>query len=176
MNFLDPGRPATCSRSLFSSIRREDLEIRVRLLEPETFIVRSGLVCGCGWGCCWEKNASELEHDDDDDDVIEAVKMEEDLEDSDGTLNNAKAASAPKIIIDRCNVFDFVDDVEILMEGRVTNNHHIMARHDDAGVVRVDFLIIIVVVKLLLLLVLILILLLCIRLTSTQIKGCNRVR
>jgi hypothetical protein len=108
-----------------------------------------------------------LEHDDD---VIEAVKMEEDLEDNDGTLNNARAASAPKIIIDRCNV-DLVDDVEILMERRVINNH-IMARHDDAGVVRVDFLIIII-VKLLLLLVL---LLLCIRLTSTQIKGCNRVR
>jgi hypothetical protein len=153
MNFLDPGRPATCSRSLFSSIRREDLEIRVRLLEPETFIVRSGLARGCGcctYCCCCccflGKNASELKHDDDDgdgDDVIMAVKMEEDLEDNNGPLN-ARAASTPKII-DRCNV-GFVDDgndVEIQMERRVNNNH--VARHDDAGVVRVDFLIIVII-------------------------------
>ena len=41
MNFLDPGRPASCRRSLLSSMRREDLDTRVRLLEPETFIVSS---------------------------------------------------------------------------------------------------------------------------------------
>jgi hypothetical protein len=61
--------------------------------------------------------------------------------------------------IDRRNVFvDDGNDVEIQMERRV-NNH--VARHEDAGVVRVDFIIIII-IKLLLL---VLLLLICIRVT-----------
>ena len=39
IKFLVPGRPAVCTRSLLSSIRCEDLDDRVRLEEPDTFIV-----------------------------------------------------------------------------------------------------------------------------------------
>ena len=41
IKFLVPGRPAVCNRSLLSSIRCDDLDDRVRLEEPDTFIVKS---------------------------------------------------------------------------------------------------------------------------------------
>jgi len=53
MNFLVPGLPAVWRRSLLSSIRWDDLEVRPRLFPPETFIV-----------------SVDDDDDDDDDDVV----------------------------------------------------------------------------------------------------------
>lgn len=62
-----PGRPAICNLWLFSSIRFEDLEERVRLFPPETFIVRSDEDSDVNTICCCEL-------------VVEQVKVEEDLD------------------------------------------------------------------------------------------------
>ena len=49
MNFLVPGLPAVARRSLFNSIRWDDLEERVRLEEEEIFIVSCDFVGGLRW-------------------------------------------------------------------------------------------------------------------------------
>mmetsp|Transcript_3203 Transcript_3203/g.8182 ORF Transcript_3203/g.8182 Transcript_3203/m.8182 type:complete len:204 (+) Transcript_3203:1008-1619(+) len=85
VNFLVPGRPAFWRRSLFSSIRCEDLDERFRLMDPETFIVRS-----------------DDDDDDGDDDEVAAVMMwqafekkaEEDLDERSLLLFDVKASDS----------------------------------------------------------------------------------